>query len=43
LKDGRVIDINTNKTPVVGSEFSLLKELLSGSGSAPSTMINRKR
>jgi outer membrane protein assembly factor BamE (lipoprotein component of BamABCDE complex) len=28
LQDGRVIDINTNKTPVVGSEFSLLKELL---------------
>jgi outer membrane protein assembly factor BamE (lipoprotein component of BamABCDE complex) len=28
LQDGRVIDINTMKTPIVGSEFSLLKELL---------------
>ena len=28
LKDGRVIDINTRKTPIVGSEFSLLVELL---------------
>jgi outer membrane protein assembly factor BamE (lipoprotein component of BamABCDE complex) len=28
LQDGRVIDINTRKTPVVGSEFSLLAELL---------------
>lgn len=28
LKDGRVIDINTNKTPIVGSEFSLIAELL---------------
>lgn len=28
LQDGRVININTRKTPIVGSEFSLLAELL---------------
>ncbi|MDE2445837.1 MAG: outer membrane protein assembly factor BamE [Alphaproteobacteria bacterium] len=28
LQDGRVIDINTRKTPVVGSELTLLQELL---------------
>ena len=32
LVDGRVIDLNTRKTPVVGSEFSLLSELLKGAG-----------
>ena len=28
LQDGRVININTRKTPVVGSELTLLQELL---------------
>ena len=32
LVDGHVIDLNTRKTPVVGSEFSLLAELFKGSG-----------
>ena len=32
LVDGNVIDLNTRKTPVVGSEFSLLSELLKGAG-----------
>ncbi len=32
LVDGRIIDINTRKTPVVGSEFSLLQELFKGAG-----------
>ena len=32
LVDGHVIDLNTRKTPVVGSEFSLLTELFKGSG-----------
>ena len=27
LQDGRIININTRKTPVIGQEFSLLKEL----------------
>jgi outer membrane protein assembly factor BamE (lipoprotein component of BamABCDE complex) len=29
LEDGRIININTRKTPVAGQEFSLLKELFS--------------
>lgn len=32
LQDGRIIDLNTRKTPVIGSEFSLLAELFKGSG-----------
>lgn len=27
LEDGRIIDMNTGKTPVAGAEFSLLREL----------------
>jgi outer membrane protein assembly factor BamE (lipoprotein component of BamABCDE complex) len=34
LQDGRVIDINTRKTPVTGSELTLLQELLHSLGSA---------
>lgn len=34
LQDGRVININSNKTPVAGSELTLLQELLHGLGSA---------
>ena len=40
LKDGHIIDINTNKTPVVGSEFSLLKELFLGAGQNPDRLLN---
>ena len=40
LKDGRIININTNKTPVVGSEFSLLKELFVGAGQTPDRLLN---
>ena len=48
LQDGRVININTRKTPIVGSEFSLLVELLKatpGVSAAPSdgSMVNRTR
>ena len=46
LKDGRVIDINTRKTPIVGSEFSLLAELLKstpGVTAAPGVMVNRDK
>ncbi len=32
LQDGRVIDINTRKTPIVGTEFSLLAEILKSTG-----------
>lgn len=38
LQDGRVININANRTPVVGSELTLLQELLHGLTSvAPGT------
>ena len=34
LQDGRVINVNTNRTPVVGSELTLLQELLRGLSTA---------
>lgn len=39
LEDGRIININTRKTPVPGAEFDLLSELFRGNGgnSGPST------
>ena len=48
LQDGRVIDINTRKTPIVGSEFSLLAELLKatpGVSASPGvgSMVTRNR
>jgi outer membrane protein assembly factor BamE (lipoprotein component of BamABCDE complex) len=38
LEDGRIIDINTRKTPVPGAEFNILTELFrgAGQGGAPS-------
>ena len=43
LEDGRVIDLNTRKTPVAGAEFSILKELLRSGGTvAPGSNIQRK-
>ena len=42
LVDGHVIDLNTRKTPIVGSEFSLLAELLKGPGTG-STGSNLSR
>jgi outer membrane protein assembly factor BamE (lipoprotein component of BamABCDE complex) len=32
LQDGRIINLQTRKTPVVGSEFSFLQELFKGVG-----------
>ena len=44
LQDGRIININTKKSPVVGSEFSLLTELFKGVGTAKNTnMLQGKR
>jgi len=48
LQDGKVIDINTRKTPIVGSEFSLLAELLKatpGVSASPGvgSMVTRNR
>ncbi len=43
LKDGRIININTNKTPVVGSEFSLLKELFLGTGGSGEQALQNRR
>jgi outer membrane protein assembly factor BamE (lipoprotein component of BamABCDE complex) len=38
LEDGRIIDINTRKTPIPGEEFNILTELFrgAGQGTAPS-------
>lgn len=32
LQDGRIINLQTRKTPIVGSEFSMLQELFKGIG-----------
>ena len=43
LEDGRVINLNSRKTPVAGAEFSILKELLRSGGTvAPGSNIQRK-
>lgn len=43
LEDGRIIDLNTRKTPVAGQEFSILRELFRGGAGKPSTnMLNRR-
>jgi len=43
LEDGHIIDINTRKSPVTGSEFSLLAELFKGTGTGDSgSMLQRK-
>jgi outer membrane protein assembly factor BamE (lipoprotein component of BamABCDE complex) len=43
LEDGRVINLNTRKTPVAGAEFSILKELLRSGGTvAPGSNLQRK-
>ena len=40
LEDGRIIDINTRKTPVAGAEFSILSELFRNvTNNGPSTGI----
>jgi outer membrane protein assembly factor BamE (lipoprotein component of BamABCDE complex) len=35
LEDGRIININSRKTPVVGAEFSILKELFRDNATLP--------
>jgi outer membrane protein assembly factor BamE (lipoprotein component of BamABCDE complex) len=42
LQDGRIIDINTRKSPVVGSEFSLLTELFKGAGAGGGSMLQQR-
>jgi outer membrane protein assembly factor BamE (lipoprotein component of BamABCDE complex) len=43
LEDGRIINLNTRKTPVAGAEFSILKELLRSGGTvAPGSNLQRK-
>lgn len=43
LEDGRIIDLNTRKTPVAGQEFSILKELFRGGQVAPSKNVLQRR
>ncbi len=43
LQDGRVIDVNTGRTAVLGEDLSLLKQLLKGAGaSSAGPMLGRK-
>jgi outer membrane protein assembly factor BamE (lipoprotein component of BamABCDE complex) len=44
LQDGRIINLQTRKTPVVGSEFSLLQELFKGvsAGAGAGNVLQRK-
>ena len=39
LEDGRVINMLDRKTPVIGQEFSLIQELLSGKGGPVGSVI----
>lgn len=41
LEDGRVINMLDRKTPVIGQEFSLVKELLSGRGGPVGSVIGK--
>jgi len=41
LEDGRVINMLDRKTPVIGQEFSLVKELLSGKGGPVGSVIGK--
>jgi outer membrane protein assembly factor BamE (lipoprotein component of BamABCDE complex) len=43
LEDGRIININSRKTPVPGAEFNILKELFrSGAGGSSGGMLGRR-
>jgi outer membrane protein assembly factor BamE (lipoprotein component of BamABCDE complex) len=43
LEDGRIIDLNTRKTPVAGQEFSILAELFrTGVTGRSGNMLNRR-
>jgi outer membrane protein assembly factor BamE (lipoprotein component of BamABCDE complex) len=42
LEDGRIINLNTRKTPVAGAEFSILKELFRGGAVAPPGSILKR-
>jgi outer membrane protein assembly factor BamE (lipoprotein component of BamABCDE complex) len=43
LEDGRIINLNTRKTPVAGAEFSILKEIFNSGGTvAPGSILRRK-
>lgn len=43
LEDGRIIDLNTRKTPVAGDEFSILRELFrSGTTGRKGNMLDRR-
>lgn len=42
LADGKIININTRKSVIAGSEFSILSELFKGVGAAPTNMLARK-
>lgn len=43
LEDGRIININSRKTPVAGAEFSILKELFRDNATLPQPGRNLQR
>jgi outer membrane protein assembly factor BamE (lipoprotein component of BamABCDE complex) len=43
LEDGKIINILDRKTPVIGQEFSLLKELFRNTPLAPSTDVLKRK
>jgi outer membrane protein assembly factor BamE (lipoprotein component of BamABCDE complex) len=43
LEDGRIIDLNTRKTPYAGAEFNILRELFKGGGTvAPGENLKKR-
>lgn len=46
MQDGRIIDVNTNATPVIGEDLNILQEifrgLLNSTGTVGNQVLNRK-
>lgn len=45
MQDGRIIDVNTNRTPVIGEDLSILQQIFRGllnSTASPGSMLSRK-
>lgn len=42
LADGKIININSRKTLIAGSEFSILREIFAGKGAASKDLLSRK-
>lgn len=42
LAEGKIININSRKTVIAGSEFSILREIFSGKGKAPTDLLKKR-